>query len=453
MIDNKYPIKINRYAKKKKYAIGMLVYPGLNESKWNYLFGACMVSYRLKKNDWFKQNCDIIILTPVVENTTVLSLIKKNFDVHAVYSTSLNTEYPFKTNPRWYGVFNKLYFWNKNCFSYDRLLILDTDMFILKPDDYIEIINSAQGPVAGCYENGFIVNNTDLDLSEINTIIPDKYTSYVWNNNKSYYNMVNAGVLSIQPNFKLFQIMLRDLEDGWKKLPNKYPALKNKKNNFLFPEQEYLTGFFSGKWRSLPSKFLSCATSSCHYNNHGAKYWDKFPSSFGIYSIVVSDSIKFLNKYSECKEIFNNIISNTLLAGNIAEPLKPTELSKTITELSSVGNNLLKKSISKKNINDITNPFAFQNDNLAKKNDIPAKAKDNMDKEFVGITTFGQLNKSILENSNNKKDIQHMLVPNHFPYKKPSLNDNDDDPENLINKLNSVGLKKNFTKLFNVSLV
>lgn len=454
-LHKKYPLKLNRYTNnKKKFAIGLLVYPGIKDPKWNYLFGACMISYRLKKNDWFKNNCDITILTPNIDDPLILSLIKNNFDVHAIYSKSLNTEFPFKTNPRWYGVFNKLYFWNKNFFNYERLLILDTDLFILKSNDYVDIFSHAEGPVAGCYENGFIVNNTDLDLTEMNVIIPDKYTCYVWNDKRSYYNMVNAGVLSLQPNVQLFNIMLKDLEEGWHKLSSKYPSLKNKRNNFLFPEQEYLTGFFSGQWRSLPRKYLSCITSSCHYNNHGAKYWDKFPSSYGLYGLVVAESHKFLNHFPECSQVFGNIIQKIKLSGNIIEPNIINNDIKDIIEnqlKNASGIGLPKKTVTKKNIVEITHSITQQKVNSVKKNDISNKIKNDEDKEFIGVTNFGLQNELINAAQPKKNISQPIMVPKFFKNKsvKEDNNDNLDNPDDILFKLNTMSSnKKNFIKVF-----
>ena len=110
-IINEYPLKSNRcQGKKKQYAIGMLVYPGRddNSPKWNYLFGACMISHQLKKNVWFKNNCDIIILTPDITDKNVISLIYQVFDVHVIYSISLNLIFLLSPTRHCGGVVNTL---------------------------------------------------------------------------------------------------------------------------------------------------------------------------------------------------------------------------------------------------------------------------------------------------------------------------------------------------------
>lgn len=312
-LHNKYTLNVNKYnINNNKYAIGLLAYPSINEPKWNYLFGACMISYRLKKCEWYKNNCDIILMTPVIEDNNILSLIEKIFDIHISYNNSLNTEFTFNTEPKWYGVFNKLYFWNRYYFDYKRLLIMDTDLFILKPDEYIKLLTKAEGLAAGCYEGGIInkIDNMDIDLKGMGTHIPLKFTFYMWEDNKSYYNMVNAGLLSIIPNLNLFYTMISDLEKGWDYISSKYPSLKNKQSNYFFPEQEYLTGFFSGQWKTLPSEFMSHLTTKYHYNNDGnigVKYWDAFPSKDSEYGIVVLETNNFLNLYPESSIIFKNI--------------------------------------------------------------------------------------------------------------------------------------------------
>ncbi len=357
---NKYPIRIIKQSQnRKKYAVGLLVYPGIKDPKWNYLFGACMISQQLKTEEWFKKNCDIIILTPEIDDPIVLSLIHKVFDVHAIYLNTLNIKFSFKTNPRWYGVFNKLYYWNKDIFNYKRVLILDTDIYILKPEKYIYPFTSITGIVAGCYENGFLYKNQDIDLSKINTLIPDKYTYYKWTDNKTYYNMINAGVISLIPDSGLFSVMLEDLEKGWNELGSKYPSLRYKKNNFVFPEQEYLTGIFSGYWRSLPSNYLSCSTTEYHYSPHAKKYWEKFPPLYGSHRSIIIESKRFVETYQESIIIFDNIINNingTLDQSkhyNINTNIINQNSTENIIVIAPTNNTINHKNI--KNIADITN--------------------------------------------------------------------------------------------------
>lgn len=322
---------------KKKYAIGMLVYPGRSDPKWNYLFGACMISHQLKKNKWFQENCDIIVLTPVIYDKHITTLINNIFDFHATYHDNLSLVNPFETNPRWYGVFNKLYFWNSDIFNYKRLLILDTDIFITDPQKYIKLFIDIKGSVAGCYENNFRNKNKDIDLS-FGSTIHSKYTSYIWDNNKSYYNMVNAGVMSIIPDVRILNVMLYDIHMGWDYISQKYQSLKGKKDTYFFPEQEYLTGFFSGQWISITMDYISCQTTCCHYNS-GSKFWNNFPNPFGSYAVVSTESSIFFNKFPEYIDIFANVYK--LLIG----------LPKTDRN----NNYVLNQSKNKKKINDIVN--------------------------------------------------------------------------------------------------
>ena len=446
-------IKILKNSESKKiYAIGLLVYPGKVEPKWNYLFGACMIYHQLIKNEWFKKNCDIIILTPEISDQLILSLIKKIFDIHVIYHTSLNTKFPFATNPRWYGVFNKLYYWNKDIFNYNRVLILDTDLFILKPEEYIKTFLSVDGPVAGCYENGFIHNNKDLDLTSINTIIPAKYTYYKWTDNKSYYNMVNAGVISLEPNIRLFNIMLKDLQEGWDKLGSKYPSLKNKKNNFLFPEQEYLTGLFSGQWRSLPASYLSCTSTEIHYSPHGTKYWNKFPTTYSSYYSVVIESKIFISQYEECSIIFKNIINNlsNIKDNNInlynidsinnivIAPNTTTSKKFTIKNINNIINvqnveqNINNNNNVEKNISNITILNTVENIN----NDPFLKLKVNDEKNFVGITKFGNNNLNHFIKTEKQQKIE-FLSPNKMPIKSLKQEINLNNPDDILLNLNN----------------
>lgn len=435
---NKYPIRIIKQSQnRKKYAVGLLVYPGIKDPKWNYLFGACMISQQLKTEEWFKKNCDIIILTPEIDDPIVLSLIHKVFDVHAIYLNTLNIKFSFKTNPRWYGVFNKLYYWNKDIFNYKRVLILDTDIYILKPEKYIYPFTSITGIVAGCYENGFLYKNQDIDLSKINTLIPDKYTYYKWTDNRTYYNMINAGVISLIPDSGLFSVMLEDLEKGWNELGSKYPSLRYKKNNFVFPEQEYLTGIFSGYWRSLPSNYLSCSTTEYHYSPHAKKYWEKFPPLYGSHRSIIIESKRFIETYQESIIIFDNIINNineTLDQSkhyNINTNIINQNSTENIIVIAPTNNTINHKNI--KNIADITNIVKINKPEALKYTPINTNNKNNLlveTKQFkkhndvtnVSRQTINKRNTNVNNVSKISFDAPHRIISKRNTNIKDILN-------------------------------
>jgi len=292
-------MEINRINKKKEYAIGMLVYPSIDNA-WNYFFGAVAIVHQLKKNLWYLKNCDFAILTPKIENNDVLRIINDIFDLHVTYSDSLKLNSKFTFNPKWHGVFNKLYFFNPDIFQYKRLLIMDTDMFVFRSSGYIKALTDIDNGIAGAYENGYINQNKTLNL-KFGTTIPTQYTSYTAGN-KSYYNMINAGLLSIEPNKKIFDEMCKDLKDGWSIIENKYNSLKGKKGNNIYPEQEYLTGYFSGKWKSLPVEdFLSIKPTSNHYCNGQLKYWDEMPKKLD--AMILSVCSEIFIKYPTLKKL------------------------------------------------------------------------------------------------------------------------------------------------------
>ena len=449
---DQYEITVSRFTPKKKYAIGMLVYPGPSDPKWNYLFGACMISSVMKTEKWYSHYCDIIILTPEIVDQDIVTIIKKCFDVHATYKKPLNTEFSFKTNPRWYGVFNKLYFWNKKIFNYEKILILDTDLFILKPSEYISVIRDTLGPVAGCYENGYLVKNKDVDVDCFNTLIPDKYTCYKWSDNKSYYNMVNAGVLSLEPNYKVFEVMIRDLEGGWDKLKDKYKSLRNKKNNFLFPEQEYLTGLFSGFWRSIPRKFISCETTICHYNNHGAKYWDRFPNMYGQYRTVTEQSLKFMSMYKECTTIFHNIVDN----------LKHVVVDTSVKQINTTSpniflhniNNVKKEKQKQKQKTEPTKIKKITTDDIKNNETEHLKNKNTIDKtKHITSINNKQKNNLLYRSVQNNKDEKHIFssVPsmNILNSNKKIIHNinSTDDIHDIIFALNNINNLQYITKL------
>lgn len=434
-IISKYPLKIiKKSTKKRKYAVGMLVYPGVNNN-WSYLFGACMNAIQLKKNDWFKNNCDIIILTPKISDDIVFSIIRKVFDVHIIYENGLDVKGSLNSVVRWNGVFNKLYFWNKNIFNYNRLLILDTDLFILESQDYIELLTRAEGPVAGCYENGYRYSNNELNLTRINVILDKKYTYYKWEDGKTYYNMVNAGVISLKPNTKTFSIFLKDLEDGWEHITKKYRAFKYRPNGTFYPEQEYLTGYYSGVWRTIPRKFISCETTSCHYSPSAIKYWIKFPQINTRYEKVTKESYNFTKKYPECNKIFLSIIKrleNTYR--------KSRTFVNNINNIKHINGNIVPIRSTKQTNKHNNNITIINRHNIANFNN--NNNNNNIDKSVNNITNFNKVNELLFRMNDNHKinklpsNIQHHV--NMFKDdKKDDIDiENIDDPDELITMLN-----------------
>jgi hypothetical protein len=306
---------VKKRDEKNIYGVGMLVYPGI-DNNWNYLFGAILIVHQMKKDIWFQKNCDFLLLTPKINDIQVINLINRVFDMYVIYNKSLKLNSDFTFEKKWHGVFNKLYYWNQEVFDYKRILIMDTDIFVFKPSGYIKALTDIKDGIGGAYENGFVNSNKNLDL-RFGTIIPTQYTSYK-NGDKSNYNMVNAGLLSIEPDCKIFDEMTSDLEAGWKIIEKKYKALAGKIGKNIYPEQEYLTGYFSGRWRSLPSEdFLSIKPTINHWCDGQKKYWDEFPKR--MEDMMGSICKEVIMKYPELKKLN---ISKKLLSSSICVILR-----------------------------------------------------------------------------------------------------------------------------------
>jgi hypothetical protein len=278
---DKYKLEVNRFTSKKQYGLGCLVYPSDKEiGKWNYFLGAFLLAFQFRKNTWFaEKNCDLIILTPVIEDQDVLKLIKSVFDVHVTYKTSIQLyNNTFEFDKKWHGVYNKLYFWNSDYFDYKRFVIMDTDIFVFNPSGYVKLFTNLTTETAGSYENGYINRIIDYKILKFGAPLHEKYTSYKWSDGKSYYNMINAGVLTFVPSKAIFETMIKDLESGWSYIEKKYPAFQGKIGNHMYPEQEYLTGFFSGQWHTIPcQEFMSTISTMYHYGSYPDKFWDVVP--------------------------------------------------------------------------------------------------------------------------------------------------------------------------------
>lgn len=337
-------IKFNLNNKAKTYAIGLLVYSSPDvttqtdpkwNSRWDYLFGACMIYKQFKKNTWFQEKCDIIVLTPYNTDQMIINFINNNFDGYATYEKSLFMEHPFNYVKRYNGVFNKLYFWNKQVFNYKRILIMDTDIFIINPIGYIQLFEKING-IAGMYEHNYI-NKNNINLQKLGCHIPEKYTNYIWSDGKSYYNMISASIISFEPDTSIFKIMIEDIYNGWDKVVEKYNSFKGKKGKTFFPEQEYLTGFFSGKWKNLPlGTFRTTTRTKYHYGSFPEKYWNLLNK---IEKNILYACIDFFNQNYDAKLLFPNIYSNISKYSKKSIPLINNNLINTNKTLSKIHNN------------------------------------------------------------------------------------------------------------------
>lgn len=286
-----FECRVDKNTSLKKYAFVWLFYPNVNlvDTKNDYIYG-CLINQKIIKNylnimklsDLF----DTVIITPAEIDSYIHEIIEKIFDVHIQYNNSIHMSFISESEKRWTvaekrwkGVLNKLYIFHPDLFScYNKVLFLDADILIKKPDEFIKLIDKINCP-AGVYEyscrcptNQKITHLVHQKFTD-NEVIPKKFCIA----GTKYYHSINASLLIIQANENDYKKICTELNEYvFKKT---YPQFKN--HILYFPEQEYLTNFFAGSWHSVPNKFLLTADSETHI---AGKFWDSkiFDRQIGI---------------------------------------------------------------------------------------------------------------------------------------------------------------------------
>jgi hypothetical protein len=285
-----------KYISKDKYAYVVLYFPNYDSDgniQHDYLLSTLLVAYTLKNNyhnyDLFKQSikgtkAKVICMTTFDVDTNIINILKTYYDeiklVPYIAHSSCNLPNEIKGDPHKFisitdvskghisknhgysKVFTKLNIFNKILFPYEKIILLDSDMITM---GYFDTLFSLDVP-AGYIEHRRL-QSLDLGVSSWITdrnqfckhgkLIPKLLTDI----ENSYASDINASLLVISPNTKLFDRMISELKTPLNQWFGKYHKgfwLGNQFYDFyLLPEQNYLTKRFSGSWKSIDLGFCS----------------------------------------------------------------------------------------------------------------------------------------------------------------------------------------------------
>jgi hypothetical protein len=140
----------------------------------------------------------------------------------------------FKSENRWYGVFNKLYAFYLD--EYEKIFLMDTDMIIQKSEK-INKLNSYNNldlmfeklntPCGMCYDKEYILKTNEK--------IPERLIEKYLYENKT---IVSAGVYLIKPSKEVFMDIVQRTN------PNLNKNIKSKIRGSYFPEEAFLAEYF-----------------------------------------------------------------------------------------------------------------------------------------------------------------------------------------------------------------
>jgi len=296
--------------KKFAYAVGMFPNPKTGEAA--YLDGCLLAGLGLKRQ---QTNADVIcFITPDISKKDKKKL-EVVFDkvIYVPYispydmggegklKTILTDPALFKNCPNYtklhpyVHVFFKLHIFNPKLFPYEKVCFVDSD---LVPLNYYDSLFMLPTP-AGWVENRKKIPYSEsfhwdrCDYVKHGKLIPKIFTDI----DQPGGSDVNAGLLVITPDQKEYDSMIRELTSPVKKWMgvdkvhsgfytfdfSTPSGRKFVKESYCYPEQNYLTKRYSGKWHYIEHAFQSWALDPCnafgiHMAAFNPKPWFKQPA-------------------------------------------------------------------------------------------------------------------------------------------------------------------------------
>lgn len=266
----------------KKFAYVSLLY-----GNSNYFLGALLLGYSLYKT---KSPYDKVLLVTKDIPEQQINVLSQYFKIIKINPIPCNEQYIKKD--RFKDVFTKMQMFK--LIQYDKIMMLDTDMLILKNMDHLFNLPS---PAA---------SSSRITIKHGQIISKDRIIK-----DGKIVGRINAGLMILKPDIKTYNFICNDI------LKEKDIDMKH--------EQDYLSWFYAGKWtyifflynyevaRSLKNikyKFKTEHIYNLHYSSRykpwdflDKKYYDKFKSSLHL------DKKRIIEHYDLWLDIYGHIYS------------------------------------------------------------------------------------------------------------------------------------------------
>lgn len=306
----KYYPSPNEYINKNgnnKYAFVTLVMLGDK-----YVSGAMVLAYSLKKHG---SKVDLIVLVTKDVSFKAKEILKKFYDkvIEVEYIRFPN----WRTKIQKYRKYLDYVFTKFHCLElteYDKVALIDADAVMLNNSDHIFTLNTPAGVLlenkslfltyneAGEYvlpKDGKIEWYKKLcDCCGHGKIIPKEITDRVLKDRKN--SGIAGGLMLLKPKKGKLDKIIEDLNTKKSfNLVNKF---------FLWPEQQYLTQYYSGKWTSINPIFLGLQGYPHWKYLFGVQYAGDKP-----FILKFKTSIEDRKKYADFQlwhMFYNEIINN-----------------------------------------------------------------------------------------------------------------------------------------------
>ena len=191
-------------------------------------------------------------------------------------------------------VFFKLHIFNPDLFPYEKVCFVDSDLVPLNYYDSLFMLDCPAGFVEYRKKEPYLESYQwdRCDYLEHGKPIPKEITDI----DKPTGADVNAGLLLVKPNKKEYDSMIKELSsplDTWMGPKKKHKGFYSfdfddptgmafVKDSYCYPEQNYLTKRYSGKWKFIEFAFQSWSRDPCnsfgiHMAAFNPKPWFKQP--------------------------------------------------------------------------------------------------------------------------------------------------------------------------------
>ena len=302
--------------KKKRFAYVVGMFPNPKNGKAAYLDGCILAALGLKRQ---KTNADIICMITHDINKDTKKKLEVVFDkvMYVPYispydmggkgklKTIMMDPDLFKNCPNYtknhpyVHVFFKLHIFNPKLFPYEKVCFVDSDLVPLNYYDSLFMLDCPAGFVEYRKKWPYLESyNWDrCDYLEHGKPIPKEITDV----DKKTGADVNAGLLLVEPNQSEYDDMIRELTlptEQWMG-PDKFhkgfwsfdfdapTGIAFVDSSYCYPEQNYLTKRYSGKWKFIEFSFQSWTLDPCnsfgiHMAAFNPKPWFKQPIGVNI---------------------------------------------------------------------------------------------------------------------------------------------------------------------------
>lgn len=316
---------------KKRFAYAVGMFPNPKDGKASYLDGCILAALGLKRQ---KTNADVVCF--ITHDISKKDKQKLEIVFDRVFYVPYISPYDMggkgdlktimmdpeifkncpnydKTHP-YVHVFFKLHIFNPDLFPYEKVCFVDSDLVPLNYYDSLFMLDTPAGFVEYRKRIPYLESyNWDrCDFLKHGEVIPKELTDI----DKKTGADVNAGLLVVKPNKKDYEAMMKEITSPAKKWigPNKKhkgfytfdfsepTGRKFIKNSYCYPEQNYLTKHFSGKWKYIEFAFQSWSRDPCnsfgiHMAAFNPKPWFKQP---------IGTKVSINKKYNPYSEEWDN---------------------------------------------------------------------------------------------------------------------------------------------------